>query len=225
VGKRPSQRIIGETLLWTLTVGVLDWAAFGWAGIALGFAFAVVHIAVRKRESTLSRPVLGAWYLVTLPSLVGIALAAVPIMLWLIVVPCLLVLWLGTPLPPSGRAMARPTRARLAGLLVIVAAVAVSAASPKHLDRSVGPAHYRNVGPSELCTRLRGDHDIRCTVDDTLGEDRIDFEIPHAMSRRDVLRKLADENGLYLSLRGCGTGATLLWGAHYSAYLTVAPAR
>ena len=223
--RRRSQRIIGETLLWTLTVGLLGWAAFGWAGIALGVAFAVVHVAVRKRESTLSRSVLGAWYLIVLPSLIGIAMAAIPIMLWILVVPCLLVLWLGTRLPPSGHPLASTKRARLAGLLVIVAAVALCAISPKHLDRSVGPAHYRDVGLSELCMRLRKDHDIRCTLDDTLGEDRIDFKIPHAMARRGVLRKLADENGLYLSLGGCGTGATLLWGAHYGPYLTVGPAR
>ena len=121
--------------------------------------------------------------------------------------------------------MASPTRARLASLLVIVAAVGLCAVSPKHLDRRVGPARYRNVGLSELSMRLRDDHDIRCTVDDSLGEDRIDFEIPHAMARRGVLRKLADENGLYLSLGGCGTGATLLWGAQYGPYLTVGTAR
>ncbi|MHC4954619.1 MAG: hypothetical protein ACYTGZ_12105 [Planctomycetota bacterium] len=154
-----------------------------------------------------------------LPSLLGITLAAVPVLLWIFLAPCLLVLWLGTPLPLRVRPSASQKRARLASLFVIVAAVGLCLVSPKHLDREVGPAQYQDVPLSELCTRLDRDHGIRCSVDDGLGQGRIDFEIPHPMSRREVLRKLAEESGLDLWLDGCGTGATILWGVHYSPQL------
>ena len=211
--------MIGETVLWTLTVGLLGWAAFGWAGITLAVAFAAAHVATRQRESTLPRPVLRAWHWFVLPSLLGIALSATPILLWIILVPCLLVLWLGTPLPPSVRSPEHPKRARLAGLFVVATAVAICAVSPKHLDRNVGPAHYQHVGLGELCTRLGRNHDIHCEVDEDVGAKLLDFEIPYRMSRKDVLRKLADETGLHPWLGGCGTYATLLWGVHYSPLL------
>ena len=133
VNARRRQRVIGETVLWTVTVGLVGWVAFRWTGIA--------------------------------------------------------------------------------------AAIALCAVSPKELDRKVGPAHYRDLPLRELCTRLSRDHGIRCDVEHDASQARMDFDIPHPMSRRDVLRKLADESGLHLWLRGCGMDATVLWGSYDSAHL------
>lgn len=218
--RRRRHSVVGETLLWTLIVGLLAYASFVWAGIAVAIVFGVLHIGIRRRESTLPRSVLGAWHILILPGLLGITLAAVWPVMWVVLVPLLLVLWLGTPLPPLLREPSGQRPARFASLLVIPVVVWLCAISPKHLDRTVGPARYSDVPLGELCTRLGTDHDIHCTVDFELRGRRIaEFDVPRPMARREVLRKLAGENGLSLRFGGCGTGATLLWGAHFSPHL------
>ena len=141
-------------------------------------------------------------------------------MSWLLFVPVLLVPWLGTPLP---RRLGPARRGRIAGFAMIAATIWICAVFPKHLDRRVGPARYRDVSLRELGMELFRNHDIDCRLDVGPRPDRFDFDIPRPMTRREVLQKLADETGLRLHLRGCGTGETLLWGPHYSPRLSPKP--
>ena len=64
-----------------------------------------------------------------------------------------------------------------------------------------------------LCDRLYEDHGVICDVDREVENRVVDFRIPHRMSRREVLEKLAHDARLQLRIRFCGTNASLLWGA------------
>lgn len=157
--RKRRRQVIGETAVWSSIVGLVGHAAFGLpGGLALALGFGTAHVRVRRRERDGPRPVVGAWHLVGLPAVLGIALVAMPILLLIVGALALLGFWLATPLPVW---LGPRRRARWAGFAVAAATVWLCAVFPKHLDCRVGPAHYDDVSLGELRTRLRKDHRLR----------------------------------------------------------------
>lgn len=217
---RDRQRIVGECLLWAIAVGFVGRFAFGTPGFALGLVAALLHAGLRAREATTARWALATWHLVLLPATLAVLLAAMPMEGWILLGPLLLVLWVGTPTPSRLRTGGNPLPARAAALVAMAATMWICAELPvKHLDGIVGPAEYHAIPLPELCERLGEEHGVGCGVAyprGPLAQRLVDFKIPYPMTRREVLYKLANDTGLRLRIGYCGTGATLLWGAHPS---------
>jgi hypothetical protein len=101
---------------------------------------------------------------------------------------------------------------------ICVATVIISVVLPvKQLDREVGPFRYEAMSLDDLCRALRKDHRVVVNADRWVSTNLVDsFVTDRAMSRRQVLQKLAQETGCELQIGYCGTGATFLFGAHPS---------
>jgi hypothetical protein len=104
---------------------------------------------------------------------------------------------------------------RLSALAMMLGTVFVCWHLPvKQLDRMVGPAEYASMSLKELTERLRLDHGIHVSTFDPEAKTQVlSFSIPHRMSRRRVLEKLANDSGWTLQIGYCGTGATILFGS------------
>ena len=198
--------------------------AFGPTGLFLGVLAAALHGALRARESSTSRWALGLWHLLFLPATLAVLLAALPTLAWIIAGPLLFILWAGTPTPQRLRGRRKPLVARAAGVVSLLATLWLCAELPvKQLDGVVGPAAYRSVSLQELSDRLYEDHGVSFGVHEDGPRQRVvDFTIPYAMTRREVLHKLANNTGLCLLIGYCGTGSTLLWGNH-AAFTSLSP--
>jgi hypothetical protein len=117
--------------------------------------------------------------------------------------------------------IARPPGGRIRHFItcgVGLATVAVAIVLPvKQLDRRVGPFRYGRMSLDQLTQRLEREHRVFVMVDESIRTNMIDsFVAERAMSRRDVLGKLAREAACELHIGYCGTGATFLFGAHPS---------
>jgi hypothetical protein len=101
---------------------------------------------------------------------------------------------------------------------VALTTVAVAIVLPvKQLDGRVGPFRYGRMSLDELCVRLGRDHHVLVSADRATGTNLVgSFTTDRAMTKREVLEKLAREATCDLHIGYCGTGATLLFGAHPS---------
>ena len=87
----------------------------------------------------------------------------------------------------------------------------------KELDTEVGPMAYYDIPLPELCDRLYADWGIVCHLPDLSSETcRLTFVTDQPMSRREVLEELSTTTHRRLQIAYCGTGATILFGAHPS---------
>jgi hypothetical protein len=114
--------------------------------------------------------------------------------------------------PPGGRAR------HLITCGVGLATVAVAIVLPlKQLDGRVGPFRYGRMSLDQLTQTLQREHRVFVTTDNSIRTNVLDsFVTDRAMSRREVLEKLAKETDCELHIGYCGTSATLLFGAHPS---------
>jgi hypothetical protein len=114
--------------------------------------------------------------------------------------------------PPGGRA--RHLLAAGVGLATVAVAIALPV---KQLDGRVGPLRYGRMSLDQLTRALQTEHRVFVTADNSIRTNVLNsFVTERAMSRRDVLEKLADEANCDLHIGYCGTGATFLFGAHPS---------
>ena len=87
----------------------------------------------------------------------------------------------------------------------------------KELDTEVGPMAYYDITLPELCDRLHADWGIVCRLPGSSSETcRLTFITDQPMSRREVLEELSTVTRRRLKIGYCGTGATILFGAHPS---------
>lgn len=111
-------------------------------------------------------------------------------------------------------------------VVCVVAAAAVTVAiwlPVKHLDRKVGPMSYERMPLESLTRSLHQDWRVPVRVRDAQSKSGVmSFRTEEAMTRREVLEKLAGESSLDLRIRYCGTGATFLFGSHPS-FTTLSP--
>ena len=115
----------------------------------------------------------------------------------------------------------RPPAEKLSHFILVGVALATVLAAirlpVKQLDGVVAPFHYEQLSIDELCQRLRSDHRVLVSADRRAGTNFIAvFGSDQTMSRREVLEKLARETDCDLKIGYCGTGATILFGAHPS---------
>jgi hypothetical protein len=107
-------------------------------------------------------------------------------------------------------------RVRLAAFGVAVVVLAFCRWLPvKYVDGVVGPATYPEMTLRELGGRMARDG-ILPPIDCRPGwcERKISVTIDRPMSRRAVVRKLAEDLDARASFGRCGTGDTILWGGH-----------
>lgn len=91
------------------------------------------------------------------------------------------------------------------------------------LDRKVGPFAYGPMKVDELVQKLRDEQGVPLmVVDDQVNGRAIEFSVAHPVTRREVLEKLAAETNSKLSYKGCGNGASLLFGSSKMAFLSQA---
>lgn len=145
---------------------------------------------------------------------VGVAISIVPFPLNLLCAALILGFWLVRPrrlLPTEGA-----SHLMVAGVAFVTVLVAIQL-PVKQLDGAVGPFRYEQMSIDELCQRLGRDHSVIVSADGQTGTNRMTvFFSDRSMSRRAVLEKLARETDCELRIGYCGTGATLLFGAHPS---------
>jgi len=88
---------------------------------------------------------------------------------------------------------------------------------PKHLDYDVEPFNYPAMPAEDLLQKLYDEHRIPLlSARHTLQNRMIAFSIDKPMSRREVMIALAAQTNTKLKVGYCGTGATILYGAHPS---------
>jgi hypothetical protein len=121
--------------------------------------------------------------------------------------------------------VARPERVRgvplrVYGISTAAASVVILAgafAPVKQLDRRVEPMHYEEMPLEHLTRALARDWKVIVRPDHLAAADMVlTFITSEPLTRREVLQKLAAETGGELQIRYCGTGATILFGAHPS---------
>ena len=113
------------------------------------------------------------------------------------------------------REPAQRTKLLVSGAVGIVTVVAAMVAPLKQLDEAVGPFRYANVPLPRLCELLWEDHRVMVRADRGAETTVLEtFASDGAISRREVLRKLARETGCELRIGYCGTGSTFLFGSH-----------
>ncbi len=144
----------------------------------------------------------------------GVAISIVPFPLNVLCAALVLGFWLVRPSRlPSTKGASHWMVAGIAAATVLGAILL----PVKQLDGSVGPFRYEPMSMEDLCRRLGRDHRVFVSADQQTGTNRVPaFFTDHAMSRRAVLQKLARETDCELRIGYCGTGATLLFGAHPS---------
>jgi hypothetical protein len=102
----------------------------------------------------------------------------------------------------------------------VVAAVTIGVATiapVKQLDGVVPPIRYEHMSLAELCDSLARDHRVFVRPEQALrAQPVLVFRTERPMTRREVLQKLASDTGTHLDILYCGTGASLLFGAHPS---------
>jgi hypothetical protein len=104
--------------------------------------------------------------------------------------------------------------AAMAALVVVSIAVFLPT---KHLDRRVGPIHYERMSLDSLCQALSKDYRVFARAPYPQGTTQfIAFHTERAMTRREVLQKLAADADLDLHIGYCGTGSSFLFGSHPS---------
>ena len=108
--------------------------------------------------------------------------------------------------------------------LLAVSVVTIAILLPvKHLDLKVGPMNYERMPLDALTQSLRQDWRVPVRVFDPQSKGRIiSFRTEQALTRREVLEKLARESAMELHIGYCGTGATFLFGSHPS-FTTLSP--
>lgn len=101
-----------------------------------------------------------------------------------------------------------------AGIVTVAVAILLPV---KHLDWAVGPIRYEQMSLDDLCQLLSRDYRVFVHPERRAATNIfIAFSTDRAMTRRDVLRKLARDANCDLRIGYCGTGATFLFGAHPS---------
>lgn len=93
---------------------------------------------------------------------------------------------------------------------------------PLHrLERKIGPFAYFPISVAELIQKLRDEQGVPLMViDDELKRNAIVFSASSRVTRREVIERLAAETNTKLHYRGCGNGATLLFGSSRMAFLS-----
>ena len=216
---RDRQQAFGEGVLWGVMTGLFGAVFFGWPGALAGIAISFLHYAIRAREGRLRRPWLLAWHVVAIPVTAALLFAAAPWVAWFVVVPVLILLWIGTPPPVRIRPGGHAWPVRVAGVLVASATVVTCAFLPaRGYAGDAGPIEYSSLTLDQVCWRLENDHGIRLDLEAD-GDAPCDFRIPREMPQREILRRLARENGLRLRFRASGPYASLLWGPTRRAVL------
>jgi hypothetical protein len=139
-----------------------------------------------------------------LPMPTNILAAAIMVTVWLIV--------------RKRRRAQFTTRAIAIAAAVVIVSVRIAIVLPvKQLDGVVPPLHYEHVSLVAVCNSLARDHQVFVSPDDSVrARAVVTFTTDRPMTRREVLQKLAHATGTRLDIGYCGTGATLLWGAHPS---------
>ena len=122
----------------------------------------------------------------------------------LVVVVCLLALFRVLRSPES------TASTYVVGTVSALAVVVIAVLLPvKHLDRSVGPMRYETMPLDQLTHALFRDWRVFVMPDHAVATNMsLAFSTIKAMSRREVLQKLAHETGGDLRIGYCGTGAT-----------------
>jgi hypothetical protein len=144
----------------------------------------------------------------------GVVVSVMPFPLHLLLALVLLVLLLVRPFGWTVGGRANGAIAGVVGIVVIVFAILLPV---KQLDGRVGPFRYDRLCLDELCRRLGKDHRVTVHSDQATGTVELgSFATDRAMTRREVLEKLAREANCDLHIGYCGTGATFLFGAHPS---------
>jgi hypothetical protein len=115
------------------------------------------------------------------------------------------------------RAKVHKRRRYVVGAIAALATTFLAASLPvKQLDGMVGPMHYKTMTLFELTQALGQDWSVMVTPDSDDNRVINGFETTERLTRRAVLEKLARETGMELHVGYCGTGASLLFGAHPS---------
>ena len=143
----------------------------------------------------------------------GVILSILPMELVVLLVIVILILfcisWIRSKKPHKGRR-------HLVGAVTAVTIGVIATSLPvKNLDRKVGPMHYGPMTFEELTEALAKDWGVFAMPDDYKGV-IAGFETTEPLTRREVLEKLAQETNTELHIGYCGTGASLLFGAHPS---------
>ena len=108
-------------------------------------------------------------------------------------------------------------RGLLVGMAAGVLTVCIAIALPvKALDTRVPPFQYEMMRLTDLCDALDRDHGIWVRPRPENETIRIAFSTERSMTKREVLHKLAHDSQTELHIGYCGTGETLLFGAHPS---------
>jgi hypothetical protein len=105
------------------------------------------------------------------------------------------------------------------GIFTIIMAILLPV---KHLDGCVGPMRYERMSLYALSLRLNADWAMNITSLDSGINTFLAFKIDQKVTRQEVLEKLAKDADCDLRIGYCGTGATLLFGAHPS-FVTLHP--
>ena len=155
------------------------------------------------------------WKHVALGFVSGVVISLMPLELMLLVVPGLLIAgMLAAKRRPPGSALTSYALAGIAGLGAICLAILLPV---KQLDGRVGPIHYDRMSLDDLCQALTKNDRVFVRAPYPQGTNIfLAFHTDRAMPRREVLQKLADDAACDLRIGFCGSGATILFGAHPS---------
>ena len=125
----------------------------------------------------------------------------------------LLVIWIARRVRHLiGREIGRDVVSAAAACAIMMIAILLPV---KQLDGKVGPMQYGQMSLDGLCQALRRDHHVLVSSDYGSRTNIMpSFSTDRAMTRRQVLEKLARDANCDLHIGYCGTGATFLFSAY-----------